>query len=131
MVRASLFATAVTATLYGRRCNKAVSHGHVGSSLDRITTARAPCISNVRRQASPRLLMPSSAFLAYVAGVENQPEHDEDPDARLAPSTASKTYRPCGRLQGYRANKQSGLLGRWTLLIAIVVVLGGVFTQLL
>ena len=87
-----------------------------------------------------------SAFLAYVASVERDPEDDEDPDAhaavvplltliaqdaRLAPPKRIEDIQTLpGRLEGYRATKHSGLLNRWTVLLAIVVVLGiVVFTR--
>ena len=93
-----------------------------------------------------------SAFLAYVASAErasnqDHSDSDEDPnahaavvplliliahDARLAPPKRIEDIQTLpGRLDGYRATKQSGLLNRWTLLLAIVVVLGVVvYTQL-
>ncbi len=92
-----------------------------------------------------------SAFLAYVASVErasdDHNDSDEDPDAhaavvplltliaqdaRLAPPKRIEDIQTLpGRLEGYRATKQSGWLNRWTLLLAIVVVLGVVvYTQL-
>lgn len=46
MVRASLFATAATATLNGRRASKSSSHG---VWVARAITDLAPCISSVRR----------------------------------------------------------------------------------
>ena len=67
----SLFATAATATLYGRRCNNAVSHGHVGLSLDLIRTARAPCISNVRRKTRYKGLTKNTAQLLSLFGLAN------------------------------------------------------------
>ena len=87
-----------------------------------------------------------SAFLAYVASVERGSE-DEHPDAhaavvplltliaqdaRLAPPRRIEDIQTLpGRLEGHPATHQSGLLNRWTLLFAIVVVMGVVvFAQL-
>ena len=88
-----------------------------------------------------------SAFLAYVASVEREADEEEDPDAhaavvplltliaqdaRLAPPKRIEDIQTLpGRLEGYRATRQSSLFNRWTLLLAIVVVLGVVvYTQL-
>jgi hypothetical protein len=88
-----------------------------------------------------------SAFLAYVARVDNESEDDADPDAhaavvplltliaqdaRLAPPKRIEDIQTLpGRLEGYSATKRSSWLSRWTLLFAIAIVLGVVvFTQL-
>ena len=71
IVRASLFAAAATATPYGRYCNKAVIYGQVRPSLDRMTTARAPCISNVRRKTRYKGLTKNTAQLLSLFGLAN------------------------------------------------------------
>ncbi|CAN5915087.1 hypothetical protein BH11PSE13_BH11PSE13_20370 [soil metagenome] len=88
-----------------------------------------------------------SAFLAYVRSLDGESDEEEHPDAhaaavplltliaqdaRLAPPKRIEDIQTLpGRLDGYRATRQSGLLNRWTLLTAIVVGLGVVvFTQL-